>query len=84
MNNPCKRRVLAQGHVGLVEECACGKIHVNVGPVTLHFDLEAMASFGATLQAAVAEAYGARERAANDLRLLFGESPERHGARRLD
>lgn len=71
----CSRQKLAEGNVGLVEECRCGKIHLSVGPITMHFDLEAFEALARTLQAAVQERHVRQQRAANDLRLLLGERP---------
>ena len=54
MNTPsCRRTLLAQSPVGQVEQCACGMVHLTVGPCTLRFDPDVLRAVAAMLHAAV-------------------------------
>ena len=43
------RRVVAQGPVCTVEECACGVLHVTIGVFTIRLQTEVVASIWETL-----------------------------------
>lgn len=69
----CRRKRLAESSVAMVEQCTCGKLHLHVGPVTLHFERDAFAALVHTLETAVNTCQSERHRIADDLRLLFGQ-----------
>ena len=73
----CEKQVLAHSTLGRVDECRCGKVHLQVGPVTLHFELDAFETLACMANAAVQEAHTRRLRATNDMRLLLGQTPRR-------
>lgn len=45
----CPRRTLASGEYAMVEHCACGAIHVTIGPVTLRLSTASLAPIASTL-----------------------------------
>lgn len=51
MEDSCRpaRRVVAQGPVCTVEQCACGVLHVTIGVLTIRLQTEVVASIWETL-----------------------------------
>lgn len=51
MDDRCRpvRRLLAQGPMCTVEECACGVLHVSLGALTIRLPTEVVASVWQTL-----------------------------------
>jgi hypothetical protein len=47
------RELIARGPVCQVERCACGTLHVTIGPFTLRLEPEVLASMWTTLGVAV-------------------------------
>lgn len=45
----CHRKLLAAGEYMLVEQCACGSVHVTIGAVTLRLASGAIPSLATTL-----------------------------------
>ncbi len=38
MKSECRRRVLARNSTAMLEACACGSLHLSLGPMTLRLD----------------------------------------------
>lgn len=49
MTHACARHTLAAGDHMLVEQCACGAVHLTIGAVTLRLSPAAIPSLAATL-----------------------------------
>ncbi len=47
----CQRSLLASGSTCRIEQCACGTLHVTLGPLTLRLEPEAAADVAETLRA---------------------------------
>jgi len=69
----CRKKQLAESSVAMVESCSCGKWHLHVGPVTLHFARDAFAELVHTVSTAASVCATERLQAENDLKLLFGQ-----------
>jgi len=72
-DHPCRRKRLSESAVASVEQCTCGKLHLHVGPITLHFERDAFGEMVHTLNAAVDACGMERHRAFEDLRMFFGQ-----------
>ncbi|MBU8894203.1 hypothetical protein DRW03_12275 [Corallococcus sp. H22C18031201] len=57
----CGKTVLARGPCAEVTRCACGHIHLAVGPVTLRLDEDILRALGLTLAEAVRRLAGPAE-----------------------
>jgi hypothetical protein len=49
MERECRRDLLSQGHDCKIESCACGAVHITVGPVTFRASEDIVFDFLATL-----------------------------------
>lgn len=47
--NPCRRELLARSETASVERCACGTVHLTIGPLTLRLPPSAVESLASTL-----------------------------------
>jgi len=51
--NACPRRTLAAGDLAVVEQCACGAVHLTIGAVTLRLAADAIRSLARPMHHAV-------------------------------
>lgn len=49
MRDGCTRHILARNGVGSVEGCACGAVHLCLGPFTLRLEVPAFLALGALI-----------------------------------
>ena len=81
----CHQHLLVRSDVGTVTECSCGKLHLKLGYVSLHFDLSGITALGQLLGEAVHAHSRRQQQAQGDLRLLLGDLPStRDDPERLD
>lgn len=52
-SSTCIRETLANGPICRVDRCACGMLHLTVGPMTVRLDAESCLSISCTLQEAL-------------------------------
>jgi hypothetical protein len=79
-SNPCRRELLARSETASVERCACGTVHLTIGPLTLRLPPSAVESLASTLHesARVLRAHEpAHEPAERQLATLLGASQRR-------
>ena len=69
----CEQRLLVRSDVGTVTECSCGKLHLKLGYLSLHFDISGMTALGRLLEEAVQKRSRRQQKAEGDLRLLLGD-----------
>lgn len=55
MSDTCQRRTLAATPTCAVHLCNCGVVQLELGPLTVRLDPEALRSVGATVDAAIAQ-----------------------------
>ena len=68
----CKPRPLAHNEVGSVRACACGKLHLTVGYLTLTFDTSGLASMYALIERALMAQSRARQLDRDNIDFLLG------------
>ncbi len=69
----CEQHLLVRSDVGTVTECSCGKLHLKVGYLSLHFDISGMTALWHLLEEAVQKRSRRQQQAEGDLRLLLGD-----------
>ena len=80
--NPCRRELLARSETASVERCACGTVHLTIGPLTLRLPPSALSSLASTLYESAcvlraSESEPAREPAEHQLATLLSTRQRR-------